>query len=77
MSPGAPKRTSTRACDLPLFPPELREARGEFDWPRRPAACPKLVELADIRGDLHMHTTETDGKASLRGDGRRRPTPAA
>ena len=32
---------------------------------RRSAALPKLVELRDIRGDLHMHTTETDGRATL------------
>ena len=34
--------------------------------PRRTGRLPKLVELSDIRGDLHMHTTETDGKATLR-----------
>jgi DNA polymerase (family 10) len=52
------------ALDLPWFPPELREAREEFVWAEQDA-LPKLVELADIRGDLHMHTTATDGKASL------------
>lgn len=49
---------------LPWFPPELREARREFDWAAA-SALPELVELGDIRGDLHMHTTETDGKATL------------
>ena len=47
------------------IPPELRENSGEFEAARE-AALPELVELADIRGDLHMHTTETDGRASLR-----------
>jgi DNA polymerase (family 10) len=50
--------------DLPWFPPELREARREFDWAAA-GKLPKLVELADLCGDLHMHTTETDGKATL------------
>ncbi len=50
--------------DLPLFPPEIREARFEFDWAKA-GPLPKLVEPADIQGDLHMHTTESDGKASL------------
>ena len=50
--------------DLPVFPPEIREARFEFDWAKA-GPLPKLIELADIQGDLHMHTTESDGKASL------------
>ena len=50
--------------DLPCFPPELREARKEFEWAAA-GNLPKLIELADLRGDLHMHTTATDGKAKL------------
>jgi DNA polymerase (family X) len=50
--------------DLPVFPPEIREARFEFEWAKT-GKLPPLVELADIQGDLHMHTTATDGKASL------------
>jgi DNA polymerase (family X) len=50
--------------DLPCFPPELREARKEFEWAAA-GQLPKLVELDDLRGDLHMHTTATDGRASL------------
>ncbi|MFP6750537.1 MAG: PHP domain-containing protein, partial [Pirellulaceae bacterium] len=49
---------------LPLFPPELREARQEFQWAKADA-LPQLLKLDDIRGDLHMHTTATDGKATL------------
>jgi DNA polymerase (family X) len=49
---------------LPVFPPEMREARREFEWADA-ANLPQLVELEDLRGDLHMHTTATDGKATL------------
>jgi DNA polymerase (family 10) len=52
------------ALGLPLFPPELREARQEFQWAQADG-LPQLLELADLRGDLHMHTTATDGKATL------------
>jgi len=54
-----------RAIKLPLIPPELREDRGEIDAARS-GNLPALVTLADIRGDLHAHTTATDGRASLR-----------
>ena len=52
------------ALDFPVFSPELREARREFEWAEA-GEIPKLIELKDICGDLHMHTTETDGKATL------------
>ncbi len=51
--------------DLPLFPPEIREARQEFAWAAA-GKLPKLIEVSDLVGDLHMHTTASDGKASLR-----------
>jgi DNA polymerase (family 10) len=58
-----------RAVGLPWIPPELREARAEFDWADADGAdsggMPKLITLADLRADLHMHTTATDGKATL------------
>jgi DNA polymerase (family 10) len=47
------------------IPPELRENSGELEAALT-GALPKLIEIGDIRGDLHMHTTETDGKATLR-----------
>jgi DNA polymerase (family X) len=50
--------------DLPLFPPEMREARQEFEWAEK-GKLPKLIEQDDICGDLHMHTTATDGSASI------------
>ena len=49
---------------LHWIPPELRENCGEIEASLE-GRLPKLVELSDIRGDLHMHTTETDGHATL------------
>jgi DNA polymerase (family X) len=46
-------------------PPELRENSGELEAAQQ-GTLPKLVDLTDMHGDLHMHTTETDGKATLR-----------
>ncbi len=50
--------------DLPWIPPELREARREFEWAEA-GKLPSLIEQDDLCGDLHMHTTATDGKATL------------
>lgn len=44
--------------------PELREGRGELKAARE-GKLPTLVELADVRGDLHAHTTLSDGRNSL------------
>lgn len=52
------------ALGLPWFPPELREARREFEWADA-GALPQLVTLEDMRGDLHMHTSESDGTATI------------
>jgi DNA polymerase (family X) len=49
---------------MAYVPPELREDRGELEAARR-GELPKLVELDDLRGDLHMHTTLSDGRNSL------------
>jgi len=53
-----------KAVGLPWIPPELREARGEIELALQ-KALPRLLELDDLRGDLHMHTNITDGRASL------------
>ena len=53
-----------RALGLPWIPPELRENCGEIEAALE-NRLPELLELRDIRGDLHMHTTETDGRATL------------
>jgi len=49
---------------LDWIPPELRENSGEIEAAAH-HKLPKLVEQEDIRGDLHMHTTESDGRATL------------
>jgi DNA polymerase (family X) len=53
-----------RTLGLDWIPPELRENNGEIELAEA-HALPKLVEQSDIRGDLHMHTTATDGRATL------------
>ena len=52
------------AVGLPWIPPELREARNEFELALA-GRLPKLLEVDALRGDLHMHTTATDGRATL------------
>ncbi|MBA3311722.1 MAG: DNA polymerase/3'-5' exonuclease PolX [Planctomycetota bacterium] len=52
------------ALELPWIPPELREDRGEFDLAES-GTLPTLVTTDDIRGDLHMHTTASDGTATI------------
>ena len=52
------------AIGLPWIPPELRENRKEFAWADA-GAIPQLLTLTDIQGDLHMHTTASDGAASI------------
>jgi DNA polymerase (family 10) len=47
---------------LPWIPPELRENRGELQL----SSVPPLIEQHDLRGDLHMHTTASDGRGSIR-----------
>ena len=52
------------AIGLAWTPPELREDRGEFELAEQ-AIVPELIETCDIQGDLHMHTSATDGTASI------------
>jgi DNA polymerase (family 10) len=52
------------ALRLPYIEPDLREDRGEIAAAER-GALPKLVELGDLRGDLHCHTSATDGRDTL------------
>jgi DNA polymerase (family X) len=49
---------------LAWIPPELREAKGEIEAAREDG-LPALVELRDLKGDLHMHSTWSDGQASI------------
>lgn len=53
------------ALGLPFIPPELREDGSEISAARA-GVLPRLVELSDIRGDLHVHSTWSDGRASIR-----------
>jgi len=54
-----------QSVGLPWIAPELRENRGEFDAARA-GRLPHLLELADLRGDLHAHTKATDGRHSIK-----------
>jgi DNA polymerase (family 10) len=49
---------------LPYIEPELRENRGELEAAAA-GTLPQLIELSDLRGDLHSHTTASDGRASI------------
>ena len=70
---------ATRACasepevyerlGLAYIEPELREDRGELEAART-GALPRLIELADIRGDLHSHTIASDGHSTIEEMGR-------
>lgn len=63
---GATETGVYEAIGLAWMPPELRENRGEIELAARGAKhLPNLVTLDDVQGDMHMHTTETDGKSSL------------
>jgi len=66
--PGSPPPIKPLASKTELgmefIEPELREDRGEIDLSLRDA-LPKLVEQADYRGDLHTHTTASDGNATI------------
>jgi DNA polymerase (family 10) len=54
-----------RSIGLHYIPPELREDRGEIELAGK-GRLPRLVELSDLRGDLHAHTNATDGHDTLR-----------
>jgi DNA polymerase (family 10) len=54
-----------RALDLDWIPPELRENAGEIEAAAQ-HTLPRLIEEHDIRGDVHAHTTVTDGRNSIR-----------
>lgn len=53
-----------RVLDLPYIAPELREDRGEIEAAQA-GTLPDLITEADILGDLHLHTTWSDGKLSV------------
>jgi DNA polymerase (family 10) len=61
---GATEEEIYAKLGLDWIPPELRENSGEIEAAAE-HRLPKLVEFKQIRGDLHMHTTESDGRATL------------
>lgn len=61
---GETEESVYEALGLAWVPPELRENRGEVEAAAE-GTLPKLVELGDLRGDLQMHSTWSDGKASI------------
>ena len=61
---GATEEEIYARLGLDWIPPELRENHGEIEAAEE-HRLPKLIEVDDIRGDLHMHTRETDGRATL------------
>ena len=59
------------ALDLAYIPPELRENCGELEaaantFAGKPDGLPQLITFADLHGDVHMHTSETDGTRTIR-----------
>ncbi|HEV8338170.1 MAG TPA: DNA polymerase/3'-5' exonuclease PolX [bacterium] len=63
---GATEEEIYAALDLPWIPPEIREDQGEVELAER-GKLPRLIELADLRGDLQMHTRWSDGSDSAEG----------
>ena len=61
---GATEASVFAALGLPWIEPELREDRGEIEAART-HRLPQLVRLEDLRGDLHAHTTDSDGRDDL------------
>jgi len=62
---GAEEAELYEALGLAWIPPELREDRGEIEAASE-GRLPRLVEVADLRGDLHLHSTWSDGTATVR-----------
>ena len=62
---GAGEEEIYAALGLAWIPPELRENAGEIELAAT-GNLPKLIEAADLRGDLHMHTDATDGRNTIR-----------
>ena len=60
---GAEEEEIFEKLGLPYIPPVLREDWGEMEAAAQ-GRLPDLIQLEDIRGDLHMHTTWSDGKYS-------------
>jgi len=62
---GASEEDVYAAVGLPVIAPELREDRHEFEWAEKDE-MPDLIKVDQMRGDLHMHTSATDGNHTIR-----------
>lgn len=64
-APGAESEADVfRALGLPWIPPEIREGQGEIEAAEA-GDLPRLLEVGDLRGAFHNHTTASDGKSTL------------
>lgn len=61
---GSSENDIFKALGLDYIPPEIREAQGEIEAAKK-GEIPELVELDDIKGDLHLHTNATDGSNTI------------
>jgi DNA polymerase (family 10) len=61
---GKTEESIYKALGLPWIPPELRENRGEFDFGKS-QKVPELIELRNIKAELHAHTTASDGHLTI------------
>jgi DNA polymerase (family X) len=60
----ATEEEAYQSAGLPWIPPELRTGQDEIEWAKN-GTLSELVQLADIRGDLHSHSTWSDGKLTV------------
>lgn len=62
---GKEEKEIFEAVGLPFIPPEMRSDNGEIEYGLKEGRVPKLVELKDLRGDLHNHSVYSDGKNTI------------
>jgi DNA polymerase (family 10) len=61
---GTTEESVFKAVGLPFIPPELRQGHGEIEAAKA-GQLPRLITLEDLQGDLHVHTNNSDGNASI------------
>ncbi len=61
---GASEEDIYKALKLDYIPPEMRENQGELEAAEK-HSLPRLIEVGDLKGDVHMHTVETDGRCTI------------